>query len=211
MPTLGAVEIFATASPTPTPLLASVTATPTIQTAVLAATVKQPLQGLPSIEKRVLGDASNSINTPVLRGEVVTFQVIIRNDTETVLRELAVTDVLPQELQYRGATVTQGTVEYDEATRTVTATIPELAINANATLTIDVDVDLQAGFGTEIVNTASVQSGTQSATSDPTTLIVLPNAIPNTGENTRTQTGWLLGVVSILMFGAFFRLRKQSN
>ncbi len=211
VPTLGASDIQTTPTATTTQGLVSVTATltPTIETAVLAATNKQPLQGTPAIEKKIVGAAAgDGLPKPVLRGEVVTFQIVVRNETETAMQDLIVTDALPPELRYRGVNVTLGDASYNETDQTITVTIASLPVGAETSITIDVDVTEDVNFGATIANVALIQSGTQTAQSNVVEMLVLPNTIPNTGENTQTYTGWLIGLLSLFCFIGLRRTQR---
>ena len=99
----------------------------------------------------------STVNIPTSMGDEYTYNLEVTNKGVNLASELLVTDILAAGLQYISSNTTNGTVNYNPSTRTLTWSIAQLAVGAKVTLTLKVKTDVPG----LVKNTASVTSKEQ--------------------------------------------------
>jgi uncharacterized repeat protein (TIGR01451 family) len=167
-----------------------------------------------NISSSVYVNVTASKSNPVV-GDKVTYTFKLGNNGPGIANDVVFTFVIPEGLKFAGATVDQGTVSYDEATRTLTWNLgnvtvgdPYLWLNArvlstgtfNIQPTVSVagyDPELDSKIGSLLVNAVSSSTGndTDSGSDDVTV-----NAATTSKTIPMQNTGLpLAGLVSALL------------
>lgn len=168
---------------------------------------------LPQPKKDVLDSEGNSIDgNKVTAGQVLTYSVTYTNTTNTV-RDVTVTDVIPEHTTYVDNSADNGGV-YDKATRTVTWT-KNVAPGETLTVTFQVKVNKGAKDIT-VVNTAHVSDGLIDTDTNTTKNPVIPkprkSRVPNTGDNTMRDVIIVAGLGGIaLLIVIVLKLRSSRK
>ncbi len=92
-----------------------------------------------NIKSDVYVQITPSINNPQI-GDKVTYTFKLGNNGPGDASNIVFTYVIPEGLEYSGANVDQGTVNYDETTRTITWTVGDVAANVDPYLWLDLNI-----------------------------------------------------------------------
>ena len=169
-----------------------------------------------NIKSDVYVQITPSITNPQV-GDKVTYTFKLGNNGPGDASNIVFTYVVPEGLEYAGANVDQGTVNYDETTRTITWMVGDVAANVDPYLWLDLNIQaigtynilptvtvdgynpgLINNIGSLLVN-ASVKTNTVSAattTSMQTTSSVQAGSVPMQSTGI-PLAGLVLGVLSI--------------
>jgi uncharacterized repeat protein (TIGR01451 family) len=139
----------------------------------------------------------------VQQGETVQFTITAQNPNNVAVPNVVVTDALPGQISFTGASTSQGTFSYDSGTNTVTFNIGTMAPNAIVTMTVTGFADQDAVPPSEFRNTASLRGdgGVHAQTSTGGLVRVIPKGIiPNTGIGPNLQALINILLLSLLAF-----------
>src|SRR3990172_3828644 len=144
-------------------------------------------------------------------GDVVVFTITAFNPNAVEVRNVVVVDPLPREVDYLGATTTQGPFFYDAGAHSVTFDLGTLAAGQTATLVIETRVNALGQPQTELRNTAVLWvSGSQRGASNTVVVQIIPAQIPETGitpDSSRSLTLPLAVLAALLPLAGFWLWR----
>jgi uncharacterized repeat protein (TIGR01451 family) len=118
----------------------------------------------------------------VKQGDPVQFTITVTNPSTVSVANVSVTDPLPPQITFTGATTTQGSFTFDAASNTVTFNIGTMGAGDVVTLTISGVANQNAKPPDSFRNTAFLfVNGVQKGSSNTVEVRVIPGAIPATG------------------------------
>jgi uncharacterized repeat protein (TIGR01451 family) len=139
----------------------------------------------------------------VQQGETVQFTITAQNPNNVAVNNVVVSDGLPDQISFTGASTSQGTFSYDSATNTVTFNLGTLGPNAIATMTVTGFADEDALPPSEFRNTASLsaEGGLHAQTTTGGEVHVIPQGIiPNTGIGPGLRELFGMSLLALLAF-----------
>ncbi len=192
---------------TPTPVLSGQTPTPT--PTATSPSNSQPSDPVVTLVKRISQDR-------VVMGTVVRYDLIVTNANDVAIDNVVVQDALPAQVDYVSATSPVGTVSYDAATHTVTASLGTLAARQEVIIAIQARVNANAAAPNPIVNQATITYGSNrtTTTSNTVTAELVPGSLPETGIGPGPREivtmALILGMAALTILALYDRTRKPD-
>ncbi len=221
--------LASTETPTPT-ATATVTATPVVTTTVTA--TPTPTLPVPSATPTITPTAPpqpQATSVPVVNlvkrisqdrvvmGSVVTYELIVTNPNDVTVDDVVVQDALPAQVDYVSAASPVGTVSYDAASRTVTASLGAMAAHQEITISIQARINANAATPSPIVNQATIIYGRTRGTgsSNTVTAELVPGSLPETGIGPGPREivtfSLILGMAALTALALYDRSRKPDQ
>ena len=131
--------------------------------------------------------------------------------------DVVVQDALPAQVDYVSATSPVGTVSYDAATRTVTASLGTLAAHQEVVIAIQARINANAATPSPIINQATIIYGRTRGTgsSNTVTAELVPGSLPETGFGPGPREivtfSLILGMAALTALALYDRSRKPET
>jgi uncharacterized repeat protein (TIGR01451 family) len=156
----------------------------------------------------------------VQQSEAVQFTITVQNPNATPVNNIVITDPLPAEITFTGASASQGTFSFDSASNTVTFNVGTIAPNVIVTLTVSGVADEDAQPPDEFRNTAIMYvDGRKAAetTSGGVVQVLAQSDIPGTGVGPGPRELLVMSLLALMAFASpitvwqLWRRRKRQQ
>ncbi len=198
------------------PILLFFVFVPSVFAQYIGATTTQPAKQF-LIEKKILNPQNNQFvdnlnleQQTFLPNQEVTFRVTVTNVIQSELKNIVVTDRLPDALNFISTSF--GT--YDNTIKTITLKIDKLKVGENKTFEIKAKIKPEAELSNNVICQTNLARGRVSnmVEEDTATFCIQKHVLQNTSSLPTTgpaqTTGWLF--LSIILLASFLLIKRIS-